>query len=274
MEKVFLNGDNSPVVATDTCKNTVYILAKRYDFDSIEDFGMIICRHFLNEYPKFVNKLSVKIIKDNWQRISTCDSSGKISPHKHSFKRFGPEQFYTVVVGKRSPSQSISLAVTSGIRNLDILKTTQSGFEGFHRDKYTSLPESNDRLLGTSATVEWEFTPKSLSLSKINFNQISGSVVKSLLDTFSGPSDVGVYSASVQQTLYDMGKAVLEKESRLEKVILEMPNIHNIPFPLENYGLSNKDHTGLPSIFFPIDEPHGMIKAVVQRSPSPPRSKL
>lgn len=44
-----------------------------------------------------------------------------------------------------------------------------------------------------------------------------------------------------------------------------MPNIHNIPFPLENYGLKNKDATGSPTIFYPIDEPHGMIK--VRRRP-------
>ena len=80
------------------------------------------------------------------------------------------------------------------------------------------------------------------------------------MQAFAGPSDKGVYSASVQQTLYDMGKAVIEKEPLLDQIVLEMPNIHNIPFPLENYGLKNKDHSGSPTIFFPIDEPHGMIK--------------
>jgi len=39
-----------------------------------------------------------------------------------------------------------------------------------------------------------------------------------------------------------------------------MPNIHNIPFPLENYGIKSADATGVPDIFYPIDEPHGMIK--------------
>ena len=41
-----------------------------------------------------------------------------------------------------------------------------------------------------------------------------------LISTFAGPSDTGVYSASVQQTLYDMGKAALEKESLLDEVLL------------------------------------------------------
>jgi hypothetical protein len=39
-----------------------------------------------------------------------------------------------------------------------------------------------------------------------------------------------------------------------------MPNIHNLAFPLEKYGMKNADHTGNPTIFYPIDEPHGMIK--------------
>jgi len=39
-----------------------------------------------------------------------------------------------------------------------------------------------------------------------------------------------------------------------------MPNIHNLAFPLDKYGLKNADHTGNPTIFYPIDEPHGMIK--------------
>ena len=71
---------------------------------------------------------------------------------------------------------------------------------------------------------------------------------------------MGVYSASVQQTLYEMAAAALRVAPTVDKVTLMMPNIHNIPFPLENYGQSNKDHTGSPTIFFPIDEPHGMIK--------------
>lgn len=41
-----------------------------------------------------------------------------------------------------------------------------------------------------------------------------------------------------------------------------MPNIHNLPFNLETYGFRNKDHTGNPFIFYPIDEPHGMIKVI------------
>ena len=46
-----------------------------------------------------------------------------------------------------------------------------------------------------------------------------------------------------------------------------MPNIHNLPFALDPHGLDNRDRTGQPFIFFPIDEPHGSIQAEVLRKP-------
>jgi len=66
----------------------------------------------------------------------------------------------------------VVIAISSGIRNLEILKTTQSGFEGFHRDAYTSLPETNDRLLGTSASVEWLFSADAINKGGIDFNEV------------------------------------------------------------------------------------------------------
>lgn len=81
-----------------------------------------------------------------------------------------------------------------------------------------------------------------------------------MIQTFTGPADKGVYSPSVQETLYLMAAAAIKAAGAVEEVTLYMPNIHNLPFPLETYGLKNKDHTGYPTIFYPIDEPHGMIK--------------
>jgi urate oxidase len=172
MGDVFLTGNNEPVVATDTCKNTVYILAGQHNFESIEDFGLILVRHFLSEDPRFVNRVNVTISKDNWERVTTNDSKGRAAPHKHAFQRVGPHQYFTQVTGEKRPGKDVTLALKSGIRELQIVKTTQSGFEGYHRDKYTSLPESKDRLLGTSATAEWTVSPKALGRSKINFEKV------------------------------------------------------------------------------------------------------
>lgn len=172
MDDVYLAGNNKKVVATDTCKNTVYCLAKENEFNSIEDFGLIICKHFLAEYPQIVNKINVQIIADKWERLNLPDSAGKTAPHKHAFRRIGPMRPFTHVTGVKRASQGSSFQVQSGFRNLDILKTTQSGFIDFHRNKFTSLPEDTDRLLGTSVDAQWSYNAWMLSRSSPNFNEV------------------------------------------------------------------------------------------------------
>ena len=264
MSNVFMSGSNATVVATDTCKNTVYCLGKMHDFQSIEEFGLIICRHFLSEYAQIVNRISVEIVKDRWERIEALDSLGKTTAHKHAFVRVGPNRPFAHVQGEKRPGSLLQLSVQAGFTNLEIMKTTQSGFVGFHRDRFTSLPEVEDRLLGTSITAEWAYNKSSITTGNTDFNAVSEAVKRALVQAFAGPADVGVYSSSVQQTLYDMGKSALHTVPQISQITLEMPNIHNIPFNLEPYGFP-KDK-GAPTIFFPIDEPHGMIKAVVERS--------
>ena len=267
MKDGFISGDNATVVATDTCKNTVYCLAKDHDFKSIEEFGLIICSHFIKEYPEFVNKINVKIIKDRWERISVPNSRGKIMPHNHVFRRFGPNRPFCNVMGEKRPGGApLTFKVRAGFDGLEILKTTQSGFTGFHRDRYTSLPEVADRLVGTSVFAEWTYTASAVANSfSVNFNQIHKIIEEKMINTFAGPADTGVYSNSVQQTLFEMGREALLAVKEIESVHIEMPNIHNIPFDLTRYGYP-KDGPEGPTIFFPIDEPHGMIQADVERS--------
>ena len=274
MTEGFMSGDNATVVATDTCKNTVYCLAKDHDFRSIEEFGVIICNHFTTTYPDFVNRISVKIIKDRWERVNAPDSQGVIRPHAHVFKRTPAGRAFANVVGVKRPGQSLKVAVSAGFSDLEIMKTTQSGFVGFHRDRYTSLPEVEDRLVGTSIRAEWTYSDAAIAaLDMVDFDGIHNIIEEEMVNTFAGPADTGVYSGSVQQTLYEMGRNSLGKVIEIESVRLEMPNIHNIPFDLTKYGYPQDGPEG-PTIFFPIDEPHGMIQAVVERSSVVQRSRL
>jgi urate oxidase len=38
-----------------------------------------------------------------------------------------------------------------------VLKTTNSGWEGFLRERYTTLPETNDRILSTVVNADWMY---------------------------------------------------------------------------------------------------------------------
>jgi hypothetical protein len=49
-EKVFTLEDNSDLVATDTQKNTVYVVLKRTDANTPEQLAIDIAEHFLNQY--------------------------------------------------------------------------------------------------------------------------------------------------------------------------------------------------------------------------------
>ena len=127
-------GDNSKVVATDTIKNTVNVLAKKHLGAEVERFGIVLTEHFLKRYEQ-VESASAEIAMKNWQRLHI---DGK--PHAHSFQAGSDAQMWTRVVSTREAQ-----TVQSGVRDLVILKSTGSGWEGYPRDEYTTLPETNDR---------------------------------------------------------------------------------------------------------------------------------
>ena len=246
---VFLNGDNTDLVATDTMKNTVYCVAKTTNYDSLEQYGLALSQHFLSNYP-VLSKVQVNIREHPWIRLET-----KSGPHQHGFTRDRNDYHIGCVVRDRS-----SVTVSSGIRDLVVLKTTQSGFVGFKRDKYTLLPEVTDRFLATNVSADWTYTVT--PDSKTQFNAIYESVRSSLVDTFFGPPNTGVYSKSVQETMFKMGEAVLKSVANVANVALDMPNIHFLPVPqLASHGLKWEN-----DIFNPTDEPHGTIGATVTRS--------
>lgn len=108
---------------------------------------------------------------------------------------------------------------------------------------------------------DWEYDLK----ASRSFVEDRSRIVKILVEQFAGPADIGVASPSVQHTCYQMGSAVLAGVAGVSEVTFYMPNVHNLPFDLSKYGLANADHTGLPNIFYPVDEPHGIIQATMKR---------
>jgi len=139
----------------------------------------------------------------------------------------------------------------SGFENLVILKTANSGFEGFIRDSLTTLPETKDRLFGTAVTATWRY-----SASDLSFDCIRVKVRETMLRTFANHE-----SKSVQQTLYAMAASVFEEIPEVDEIQLTMPNKHCLLVDLSRFGQDNPNE-----IFVPTDEPHGYIEARVRRS--------
>eukprot|EP00244_Chara_vulgaris_P010870 TRINITY_DN5135_c0_g3_i2.p1 TRINITY_DN5135_c0_g3~~TRINITY_DN5135_c0_g3_i2.p1 ORF type:complete len:312 (-),score=41.77 TRINITY_DN5135_c0_g3_i2:816-1751(-) len=256
VEAAFARGDNSGVVATDSIKNTVYVLAKELKQRvSVEDFGIKLAEHFVKTYPQ-VSKAMIRLQECPWKRVSIDGQ-----PHDHGFT-LGAEKHTAEV----SATSTGTLSVRSGVANLSVLKTTQSGFEGFVRDKYTSLPESKDRILATSITASWRYKTR-LATFQDTWEAVRGS----LLQNFFGPEKEGIYSPSVQKTLYEMACAVLARYPSIDSVHLNMPNLHFLPVNMPLLGVKFEN-----DVFLPTDEPHGSIEATVTRAEAAdtPRARL
>ncbi|XP_075495927.1 uricase [Primulina tabacum] len=253
----YTSGDNSDIVATDTMKNTVYVKAKECDEQlSVEDFAIILGKHFTSFYQQ-VTAAIIKIVEKPWERIYV---NGQ--PHEHGFK-LGSEKHTTEVMIKKSGE----VQVVSGLEGLALLKTSKSGFEGFIRDKYTILPDTRERMLATEVTASWRYPFNALAsipARRFYFAERYMDVKTVLVNTFFGPPKDGVYSPSVQSTLYHMANAILVRFPDISSVQLKMPNIHFLPAKL-----SSKDNPVMvqfeDDVYLPTDEPHGTIEASLSR---------
>jgi len=235
-DAAFTDGDNRAVIATDTCKNTVYVLAKDDPVDTIESFGLRLAKHFLDRYDH-VERCRVSIRETVWDRMGD-------SPHGFSARdRATP----TVEVDCRRGEESV---VCAGVADLVIAKTTESGFVDFHRDEFRTLADTDDRILATQLTAVWRY-----ALPDVDFAASRRAVVDALLARF-----LDHYSRSVQETLYLMGGAALEACDAVAEITLTMPNKHHLLANLTPFDRENENE-----VFVVTDEPFGYITGTVAR---------
>lgn len=239
-DAAYVAGDNTGLLATDTMRNVVYALAKEHPIEEIESFGQRLAEHFLEAGPG-VTRARVHIVEHPWARLEV---DGR--PHEHAFQRgSGGNRVATVVAdGKQS-------TIEAGIDDLSVLKTTGSGWEGFLRDRYTSLPETADRILATIITARWSYRG-----AEVDFGGTWRDVRETILKAFSDH-----YSPSVQFTLHHMGQAVLNARSEVQRISFSLPNRHHLLYDLSRFGLENNNE-----IFHATTEPYGVIEGTVERS--------
>ena len=231
-----LTGDNSKVVPTDTQKNTVFAFAAD-DIGEIEDFGLRLARHFAGEFPT-VHRARVSIEELSWSRLG-----------EHAFARAGAEKRLATVTCTKDAAW-----VVGGVTDMVVLKTTDSEFHGYIKDRYTTLPETRDRVMATSVTARWRFGG-----TDVDWKGCYPEIVHALTNTFAAH-----HSLSLQQTLYEMGKAVLEAHPEVAEVRLAMPNKHHFVVDLSPFGLENDNE-----VFYASDRPYGLIEGTVVRDDAP-----
>lgn len=256
-DKSFLEGDNSGVVSTDTCRNHVYLHAKETQFFSCEEFAIGLAHRILSEY-NHVDRIEISVTEKPWRRAIVEGVN-----HHHGF-------IDSLAGGKRGcdlAASRESISLTSILSDLSVLKTTKSGWENYVLDRFTTLPETNERILATKIRAKWTYEQR--SLERLNFALVHDQVKHALILSFFGKPRKGVYSPGVQHTLYSMGSAALQAVPHISAISLSLPNLHflpcNLPVFVKN-GLKFEH-----DVYIPTDEPHGVITATVSRDL---RSKL
>lgn len=244
LERCFVEGDNTGIMATDTMKNTVYSVAAESKAETMEGYAQDLARLLTQRNPQ-VEHLRLSIEEKMWVRIRTVDGEVR-TPDGSAFIQRGPE----VATTELELFPGLAPVVRSGVKGLVILKTSKSAFTGFKRDEWTTLPETMDRLMGTEATIVWTYS-KLLG----DYAATRKRLMDCLLTSFAQHE-----SLSVQQTLFKMAEDALACETTVSELALTMPNRHNLPVDLSKFGQANANQ-----IFVPTDEPHGHIHARVVR---------
>jgi urate oxidase len=242
-----VDGDNTGLPATDTMRNTVYALARGHDdVADLERFGLRLVEHFVAAGPR-VTGARVRLVAHPWARLATAAGA----PDPHAFQGGSGGRRVAVVAG----GADAPVSVEAGIEGLVVLKTTGSGWEGYHHDDLTTLPETDDRIMATEITARWTYraSPDALDFAG------SWEAVRDVVVTSFGDH----YSPSVQFTLHRMGAAVLAARAEVERISFSLPNRHHLLFDLARFGLENDNE-----IFQPTTEPFGLIEGTVERAPA------
>jgi urate oxidase len=234
-------GDQASVLPTDSQKNTCFAFAKENGVGEIEDYALALARHFADEIAP-VSSARVEVEEYRWERVSVAGQ-----PHPHAFKRTSGEVRTTAVTVR-------DIAwVVSGLKDLVVLKSTGSEFSGFLKDRYTTLAETKDRIMATSLTARWLYRPRFRPPK--SWDEAYEQIRQILLERFAT-----LHSLALQQTLFEMGRAVLEARQDVAEIRLSAPNKHHFLVDLAPFGLDNPGE-----VFHADDRPYGLIQCAVQR---------
>jgi urate oxidase len=232
------DGDNTRILPTHTMRNTVYALARDHAAGDIEKFALAVSLHFVeqNAAPLTVR---VDVAEQPWARVAI---GGR--PHESSFARSGSERRTTHI--RRSAGD---LAVEAGLQGIRLVKTRDATFEGFIRDRFTTLPESADRILATELTARWRY-----GWSEVPFGPQWQQVRQTLLQAFAEHD-----SRSLQNTLYAMAHAVLEQCPPVSEIRVSMAAFHPHLVDLAPFSMENTE------VYVPGEVPFAEVEAVVRR---------
>lgn len=238
-----VTGDQHNVLPTDSQKQTIFAYAATHSNGSVEDYGLALARYFVDDIGP-VSSARIEIEDFPWERVGD---------HPHTWTRKGSE-VRTAAITVSGSGDTRREWVVAGLKDLVVLKSTGSGFAGFLEDSFTVLEPTDDRVLATSLVVRWRYADLA-----VDWDRTYAGVRAVMLDRFAN-----LQSKALQQTLFEMGRAVLEAFPYLSEIRLQAPNKHHFLYDLDRFGIANRGE-----VFHADDRPYGLMHVTVQREDAP-----
>ena len=100
-----------------------------------------------------------------------------------------------------------------------------------------------------------------------DFNEARAAIRAEVVKGLFGPAEGGVFSVSLQATIYDAACLALAKVPELTKISISTPNLHYLPTTksLQALGVVDEDVAYVRDVFTPTSEPSGTIFCEVAR---------
>lgn len=235
-------GDNRTLLPPDTIKNTVYVLARQYPAEAIEDFAFHLVEHFLTYNPQ-ISRVHLEITERPWSRIVIGEKG-----HPHSFFAGANEKRTALLSGTREKT-----VLESGIEGLPLLKTSGASFENFLRDPYTTLQSRSHAIFCGSLDARWTYE---FPEPEMPFSTMWHGIRKTVVEAFAAHE-----SKSPQHGLYALGQAILDNFEAIVEARLSISESHCVPVDLKPFGMDNENE-----VFVSGDERRGTVSATLRRN--------
>jgi len=198
----YTTGDNTGLIATDSMKNFIQREILNYEGADLEDCCRFLAAKFIATYPQ-VEGAQISAVEIPYAPLPAS---------RVAFSPAGPDR----ATARLELNRGGIVEVVSGIQGFRLLRLGGSAFQGFVRDRYTTLPDIANRPLHMWLDAEWSYTATDAAF---NHGAVTAAVRRIVHQIFNG-----FESGSIQQVIYQIGSKMLSDIPTIADVRLEASN--------------------------------------------------
>ncbi|KAF4326253.1 hypothetical protein G195_000249 [Phytophthora kernoviae 00238/432] len=214
----FIEGDNSRVVATDSMKNFILVHAADYTGASVEGFLAYVSQRFLETYPQ-MSKVQMTADQIPFEDVPVR-REGSLRASELVFRYSQNERATAAIEAQRNGSRVELSNHFSGVADIRLIKVKGSGFAGFVKDEYTTLPETWDRPLFIFLNINWRYEDPRDGMDDQRERYVAAEQVRDVAAAVFHTCR----SASIQHLIYQIGSRLLRRFGQLSEVSFESNN--------------------------------------------------